>query len=154
MKIPDLKEVGSTAGKFGAATVGLVAGSRVANMIGGLTMPATVPVAIAEHLKKAAPGVLLMIAAYFASAKFKSKSEFVEPAAVGLGLAGFANLLKAYFPEIAKDYLPSLQGMEDMEDMENMGLYQQSGQLEDERMLQLNGPMDIENPSMLLMLRS
>lgn len=111
MKLPDVKKVGSTAAKFGSATAGLVVGSKAANMIGGITLPSFIPPVVAEHLKKAAPGVLLMLAAYLASSKFKSKSELVEPGAIGVGLAGFANLLKAYFPSIAASYLPSLQGM-------------------------------------------
>ena len=113
MNLPNVKQVGSNAIKFGSATVGLVAGSKVANMLGNITLPAFIPAIVAEHLKKAAPGLLLMLAAWYANQKFKSKHEAVEPATLGVGLAGFASILKAYFPELAAEYLPSLKGWTD-----------------------------------------
>jgi hypothetical protein len=105
MNLPSVKTVGNTAAKFAAATGGLTIGAMIAAKI---PVPAVGPALLQEHMKKAVPGLAVMIAAFVAS-KYKSKHELVEPAAIGMGLAGFANLVKMYAPDLAAKFIP-LQG--------------------------------------------
>jgi hypothetical protein len=105
MNLPSVKTVGNTAAKFAAATGGLTLGAMIAAKI---PVPAVGPVLLQEHMKKAIPGLAVMFAAFMAT-KYKAKHELVEPAAIGMGLAGFASLVKSYAPELAAKFIP-LQG--------------------------------------------
>lgn len=106
MNLPSVKKAGSTAAKFASGTAGAAVGTILANKI---PVPAFGPAWLQEHMQKALPGLAVMVAAYVASAKFKSKHDLVEPAAIGMGIAGFAKLVRAYAPEFAAQYV-SLQG--------------------------------------------
>lgn len=87
--------------KYGSATLGLATGSFVANKI---PVPAVGPEWLQNILKKAGPGLVVMIIAYLAASKFKN-NEKVEAGAIGMGLAGLANIIKNVAPSLAQ-YIP------------------------------------------------
>ena len=105
-----LKKVGtiatSTGAKAASATAGLAVGAILASKI---PVPQIGPDWLKEHLQKALPGLSVMVAAYIAS-QYKSKHVLVEPAAIGMGIAGFAALVKSYAPDLASRFLPTLSG--------------------------------------------
>jgi hypothetical protein len=88
-----VKKAASTAGKFGSAAAGLAAGTLVMSKL-----PAVGP----PIVQKALPGLVGMGLAYIIGKK--SDNDYIKSAAVGLGLAGFVNLLKNNFAQ----YLPAI----------------------------------------------
>lgn len=103
-----VKKAGSTAMKFGAATLGLAAGSIAGNKISSL-LPTSLPAII----QKIIPGLVLMGGAVVIAKKFDNEN--AEAAAMGLGLAGFANLAKNFLPASIASYIP-LNGVAGMGD--------------------------------------
>lgn len=97
--------VTSTGAKAASATAGLAVGAILASKI---PVPQFGPDWLKEHLQKALPGLSVLAAAYIAS-QYKSKHVLVEPAAIGMGIAGFGALAKSYFPDLASKFIP-LQG--------------------------------------------
>lgn len=126
-----VKKAGSTALKFGAATLGLAAGSFVGNKISSM-LPASLP----GIVQKILPGVVLMGGAYVIGKKFNNEN--AEAAAMGLGLAGFANVAKNFLPVSVSSYIP-LNGVAGFG--ESMSVPAQ---------LVLNGPVADPNPQMYL----
>lgn len=94
-----VKKAGSTALKFGAATLGLAAGSFAGNKIAGM-----VPTSLPGIIQKLVPGVVLMGGAVLIAQNFKDDN--AEAAAMGVGLAGFASLAKAFLPASVTSYIP------------------------------------------------
>ena len=98
------KKVGSTLLKFGSATVGLMAGS-----FGMQHIPAVGPPIVA----KALPGLAGMTLAFLIGSK--SQNENVKSLALGLGLAGFADLVKKTvgdkLPPALNSAIPTLSGI-------------------------------------------
>jgi len=86
-----IKKTTSTLGKFGSATAGVVVGSVVASKIPSLDFLSKIP-GVGPFLAKLAPGALVMLLAYLASEKFKN--DYVENGSIGVGLAGFVDVLR------------------------------------------------------------
>lgn len=126
------KNVSSTALKFGSATLGLAAGSFAGNKIAGM-----LPSAIPAIIQKIIPGVVLMGGAYVLGKKVKNEN--AEAAAIGLGLAGFANLAKNFLPVSVTSYIP-LNGVAGMGEVPSIS-----------PQLVLNGgPAPVADPQMYL----
>lgn len=126
-----VKKAGSTAMKFGSATLGLAAGSFAGNKISSM-LPASLPGIVAKIL----PGVLIMGGAVVIAKKFNNEN--AEAAAMGMGLAGFANLAKNFLPASVTSYIP-LNGVAGF------------GQTEVPASLVLNGAAPDPNPAGYLM---
>lgn len=94
-----VKKAGSALTKFGSATLGLAAGSFAGNKISSM-LPTSLPGIVAKML----PGTLLMVGAVVVAKKFDNEN--AEAAAIGLGLAGFANLAKNFLPDSVSSYIP------------------------------------------------
>jgi hypothetical protein len=101
-----VKEAGQTALKFGAGAAGLTAGALAMKLINS-KLPASFP----DLAKKITPGLAGMLLAYFISAK--TSNDKAKSIAFGIGLAGFADILKKTVgSKIAfiNDNVPSLSG--------------------------------------------
>lgn len=100
----NVKKVGSTLGKFGSAAAGLAVGSFVMKKI----PPVGPPI-----VQKTLPGLAGMTIAYLVG--MKADNEYVKSGALGLGLAGFADVVKKTIgprlPAALNDAIPSLSGM-------------------------------------------
>lgn len=96
-----VKETGNTVIKFACATGGLTGGTIIANKI---PVPAIGPLWLQTILQKAAPGVVVMILAWFSAWKWggKGKDNYVDDAAIGAGLAGLVSIVKNFAPDLAK----------------------------------------------------
>lgn len=101
MKTESVKKVGSTIGKFGSAAAGLGLGTFVMSKVPSFGPPI---------VQKLLPGLVGMSLAYVIGKK--SKSEYAQSAALGLGLAGFANVLRntVALPSFVSENL-SLKGL-------------------------------------------
>jgi hypothetical protein len=98
MKSTELvKTAGNQAIKYGSAALGAGLGTLVANK---LPVPSIGNEMVSGHLKKIVPGLSVMIIAYLIGAKIKHEAS--EAGAIGMGLAGAANILKNYWPDAAK----------------------------------------------------
>lgn len=101
-----VKTAGSNLAKFGSAAGGLVVGSLVMKRIPTFGPPI---------VQKLLPGVIGMVLAYLLNAKFNNA--YVKNAALGLGLAGFVDVVKKFtdgqtgiFATVNQS-LPSLSGL-------------------------------------------
>jgi hypothetical protein len=102
----DVKKAGQTALKFGAGAAGLTAGVLAMRLINA-KLPSSTP----DLAKKIAPGLAGMVLAYVISAK--TDNDKLKSVAFGLGLAGFADVLKKTVGDkisFIKDNVPSLSG--------------------------------------------
>ena len=102
-----MKEAGQTVLKFGSGAVGLTAGALAMKTVNNV-LPASFP----DIAKKIGPGLAAMLAAYFLSAKVSNDK--LKALAMGLGLAGFADLAKKLLGDKIKlisDTVPTLSGM-------------------------------------------
>lgn len=100
------KEAGQTVVKFGAGAAGLTVGKLGMTQVSKV-LPASFP-AIA---KKVAPGIAGMLLAYLISAKVTNDK--LKAMAMGLGLAGFADLAVKLLGDkvpFIKDNVPALSG--------------------------------------------
>jgi hypothetical protein len=100
------KEAGQTVLKFGAGAAGLTVGS-----IGLKFVNSKLPDSVPDLAKKIIPGLAAMGAAYVLSAKVDNDK--VKSIAFGLGLAGFADVLKRTLGDkiaLINDNVPSLSG--------------------------------------------
>lgn len=79
------QEILKTLLRFGSATAGLTVGSIAMSKVPSIS--ALPPIA-----QKVLPGTLGMLLAFYAATKFNDEN--VQAAALGLGLAGFANVVK------------------------------------------------------------
>jgi hypothetical protein len=101
-----VKEAGETALKFGSGAAGLTAGALAMKLINS-KLPTSTP-ALA---KKIAPGLVGMLLAYFISAK--TSNDKLKAVAFGIGLAGFADVLKKTLGDkisFINDNVPTLSG--------------------------------------------
>lgn len=101
-----VKEAGQTALKFGAGAAGLTGGVLAMRLINSKT-PANAPALV----KKVLPGLAGMLLAYFINAK--TSNDKLKSVAFGLGLAGFADVLKKTVGDkvaFINDNVPSLSG--------------------------------------------
>jgi hypothetical protein len=80
-----VKTAGSNLAKFGSAAGGLVVGSMLMKRVPAFGPPI---------VQKLLPGSVGMILAYFLAKKFGN--EYVKNAAMGLGLAGFVDVVKKF----------------------------------------------------------
>lgn len=80
-----VKTAGSNLAKFGSAAGGLVVGSLVMKRIPAFGPPI---------VQKLLPGVIGMVLAYLLNSKFNNA--YVKNAALGLGLAGFVDVVKKF----------------------------------------------------------
>lgn len=80
-----VKTAGSNLAKFGSAAGGLVIGSMVMRRIPAFGPPI---------VQKLLPGTIGMVLAYLLAKKFSN--EYVKNAAMGLGLAGFVDVVKKF----------------------------------------------------------
>ena len=92
-----VKKAAKPAIKFGAATVGLTAGTIIAGKMPELGFLMNIPV-VGKYLAKLAPGAAVMFIAYMLNSRVKN--ELVKAGAFGMGLAGFANAFKRVTSEI------------------------------------------------------
>lgn len=102
-----MKEAGQTVLKFGSGAVGLTAGALAMKTVNNV-LPASFP----DIAKKIGPGLAAMLAAYFLSAKVSNDK--LKALAMGLGLAGFADLAKKLLGDKIKlisDNVPTLSGL-------------------------------------------
>jgi hypothetical protein len=100
------KEAGQTVVKFGAGAAGLTAGALAMKLINS-KLPASTP----TLAKKIAPGLAGMLIAYIISAK--TGNDKLKSIAFGLGLAGFADVLRKTLGDkvaFIQDNVPSLSG--------------------------------------------
>lgn len=99
----DVKKVGSTLGKFSSAAAGLAVGSLIMKKI----PPVGPPI-----VQKTLPGLAGMTIAYLVG--MKADNEYVKSGALGLGLAGFADVVKKTvgpkLPAMLNDAIPTLSG--------------------------------------------
>lgn len=101
-----MKEAGQTVLKFGSGAAGLTVGSIALKQLNKV-LPASLP----DIAKKVAPGLSTMLLAYFISTKVNNDK--AKSAAMGVGLAGFADLLLkvAGNVKLVSDNVPQLSGM-------------------------------------------
>lgn len=102
-----MKEAGQTVLKFGAGAAGLTAGALAMKQVNNL-LPASLP----DILKKIGPGLAGMLIAYLLSAKVSDDK--LKALAMGLGLAGFADLAKKLLGDkvaFIQENVPTLSGM-------------------------------------------
>lgn len=135
-----VKETTSNLAKFGSQAGGLVLGSIVMKKVGEV-LPASLP-AIAQ---KIIPGALGMVLAFFLNKKFGN--QYVKNAAMGLGLAGFVDVLKKVTADIpalqqVSTALPTLSGLGRIGYVQNYGDYPPNYFLDSNRQLSraLSGP--------------
>ena len=101
-----MKEAGQTVIKFGAGAAGLTVGALAMKQVNNL-LPASFP----DIAKKIGPGLAGMLLAYLLSAKVSDDK--LKALAMGLGLAGFADLARKLLGDKVKfiaDNVPSLSG--------------------------------------------
>lgn len=128
-----VKETTSNLAKFGSQAGGLVLGSIVMKKVGEV-LPASLP-AIAQ---KIIPGALGMVLAFLLNKKFSN--EYVKNASMGLGLAGFVDVLKkitADIPALAQvsNALPTVSGLGRIGYVQNDGDYPPSYFLDSNRQM-------------------
>jgi hypothetical protein len=102
-----MKEAGQTVLKFGSGAAGLTAGSIAMKQVNKV-LPASFP----DIAKKIGPGLAAMLLAYFLSTKVDNDK--LKALAMGLGLAGFADLALKLLGDKLKlisDNVPALSGM-------------------------------------------
>src|SRR5688572_25690658 len=102
-----MKEAGQTVLKFGSGAVGLTAGALAMKQVNNV-LPASFP----DIAKKIGPGLAAMLAAYFLSSKVSNDK--LKALAMGLGLAGFADLARKLLGDkisLIAENVPSLSGM-------------------------------------------
>lgn len=102
-----VKTAGSNLAKFGSAAGGLVLGSLVMKKIPAFGPPI---------VQKVLPGAAGMILAYFLGSKFQN--QYIKNAALGLGLAGFVDVVKKFTDgqtsgvlKTVNESLPALSGL-------------------------------------------
>jgi hypothetical protein len=102
----DVKKAGQTALKFGAGATGLTAGVLAMRLINS-KLPSSFP----TLAKNIVPGLGGMLLAYFISTK--TDNDKLKSLAFGLGLAGFADVLKKTLGDkvaFINDNVPTLSG--------------------------------------------
>lgn len=102
-----MKEAGQTVLKFGSGAAGLTVGAIAMKKLNEL-----LPVSFPEIANKIGPGLAAMLLAYLLSVKVSNDK--AKALAMGLGLAGFADLVRKLLGDKVKliaDNVPTLSGM-------------------------------------------